>query len=203
MDTLEPTDLRSKLLAITEKLIYEAGIAATGMDRIVKVSGIARKSIYRHFPTKEALVVAALAARDDRWMAWFIAASSTGTALPARVQAMFDALGAWFARPDFRGCAFINVAGEVGDAADAVAQLARAHKLRLLHYLAEVGRQGGLPAAQADALAHALLILIDGAVTVTLLSGDRAAAPRAARMASALLAAGPVSLLAHPPESNS
>jgi AcrR family transcriptional regulator len=184
-------DTRARLLATTEQLIYASGIAATGMDRIVKESGIARKSIYRYFPTKEALVAAALTQRDARWMAWFEAASSSSKLLPVRLKAMFAALEAWFGTPDFRGCAFINAAGETGDANDVIRQVAKAHKLRLLRYLRQIAREAGIAPEPADELACQLLILIDGAITVAFMTGDCAAAARAARIALAMLPDSP------------
>ena len=187
MDTLSPSTLPDRLLAVTEQLIYASGIAATGMDRIVKESGIARKSIYRYFPTKDALVAAALTRRDERWMTWFEAASLPAASLPRRLAAMFAALESWFHTADFRGCAFINAAGEIGDANDVIRRVALAHKLRLFDYLRRVGREAGLAVAPATELAHQLLILIDGAITVALVAGDKTAAARAARMAAALL----------------
>jgi AcrR family transcriptional regulator len=190
--TTSPTiDTRARLLASTEQLIYASGIGATGMDQIVKVSGVARKSIYRYFPTKEALVAAALTQRDERWMGWFEAASPPGGTLGQRVAAMFAALENWFGTPDFRGCAFINAAGEIGDASDVIRQVAKAHKDRLFAYLRGAVREAGVADAAADELARQLLILIDGAITVALVAGDKSAAPRAARMALTLISASP------------
>jgi len=181
------TDTLARLLATTERLIYESGIAGTGIDRIVKESGVSRKTVYRYFQTKEALIAAALTQRDERWMTWFEAASLSGMPFPMRIQAMFDALGTWFNTPDFRGCAFINAAGETGDAEDAIRQVARAHKLRLLRHLRQVVNESGLAQPPADELAEQMLILIDGAITVALVTGNRAAAAQAARIAAALL----------------
>jgi AcrR family transcriptional regulator len=181
------TDTRARLLATTERLIYESGIAGTGIDRIVKESGVSRKTVYRYFQTKETLIAAALTQRDERWMTWFEAVSLSGMPLPMRIQAMFDALGTWFNTPDFRGCAFINAAGETGDAEDVIRQVAKAHKLRLLRHLRQVIKEAGLVQPPADELAEQLLILIDGAITVALVTDNRAAAAQAARIAAALL----------------
>jgi len=181
------TDTRARLLFTTELLIYESGIACTGIDRIVKESGVSRKTVYRYFQTKEALIAAALTQRDERWMAWFEAVSLSGMPLPMRIQAMFDALGTWFNTPDFRGCAFINAAGETGDAEDVIRQVAKAHKLRLLRHLRQVIKEAGLAQPPADELAEQLLILIDGAITVALVTDNRAAAAQAARIAATLL----------------
>jgi AcrR family transcriptional regulator len=73
MDEISSTETMDKLLAATERLIYAGGICATGMDAIVKSSGVARKTIYRYFRTKDELVAEALRKRDERWMRWFIA----------------------------------------------------------------------------------------------------------------------------------
>ncbi|WP_251280640.1 TetR/AcrR family transcriptional regulator, partial [Enterobacter hormaechei] len=61
------TDTQQKILATAEALIYQNGIHATGMDLLVKTSGVARKSIYRHFENKDDVAAAALKARDVRW----------------------------------------------------------------------------------------------------------------------------------------
>ncbi|MDC6129121.1 TetR/AcrR family transcriptional regulator, partial [Burkholderia gladioli] len=120
---------RLRLLEAAEELVYAGGIHATGVDAIVKRSGAARKSFYTHFESKEALVTAALARRDDRWMAWFIDGTRERGKTPrARLLAMFDVLREWFERPDFHGCAFLNAAGEIGDVHDPIRGVARYHK---------------------------------------------------------------------------
>ncbi|KAG0771192.1 hypothetical protein G6F22_016699 [Rhizopus arrhizus] len=78
------TDTAQKILATAEALIYQNGIHATGMDLLVKTSGVARKSIYRHFENKDQVAATALNARDVRWLAWFQqAAGSSPTAIAA------------------------------------------------------------------------------------------------------------------------
>ncbi|KAF0805921.1 TetR family transcriptional regulator [Alcanivorax xiamenensis] len=175
--------MRAKLLAVTERLIYTGGIHATGMDRIVRESGVARKSIYRYFPTKEALVAEALRERDERWMNWFVSACETAPPGPPRLRAIFEALADWFSQDDFNGCAFINAAGEV--AAGPVHDVARAHKRRLRDYLCSVLAECGV--TDAATAAEDLLILVDGAIISARVGGDSRAAQRAARMAHQLV----------------
>ncbi|WOA31838.1 TetR/AcrR family transcriptional regulator [Alloalcanivorax xenomutans] len=175
--------MRAKLLAVTEQLIYSGGIHATGMDRIVRESGVARKSIYRYFPTKEALVAEALRERDERWMRWLISECETAPPGPPRLQRIFDALTGWFARDDFNGCAFINAAGEV--AAGPIHDVARAHKQRLRDYLRSVLAECGV--TDVETASADLLILLDGAITCARVGGDYRAAQRAARMARQLI----------------
>jgi AcrR family transcriptional regulator len=179
------SDTRTRLLDVTERLIYQGGIGATGMDLIVKTSGVARKSIYRYFSTKEELIAAALHARDQRWMQWFIGESSKADSAEENLLSTFDALAAWFAMPDFRGCAFINAAGEIADAATPIRIVAKQHKTNLYDFLRGLTEkcQAGDPAR----LAMEFLILIDGAITVALVTGDQTAAHNAKMMAQKLL----------------
>lgn len=183
-----PDSMQEKLLRATEALIYGGGINATGMDLIVKTSGVARKSIYKHYATKEALVAAALRARDERWMQWFIAATTAAATPRARLLSIFDALRAWFASEGFRGCAFINAAGEIGDEASPIRAVARLHKERLLAHVLALVRDAGL--AQPEERARQLLVLVDGAIAVATVSGDLSIADSAERAAAALLAGG-------------
>ncbi|MGR9577931.1 TetR/AcrR family transcriptional regulator [Pandoraea sputorum] len=174
------------LLDTTERLVYAGGIHATGVDAIVKESGVVRKTLYRHYPTKEALVEAALLRRDERWMQWFVGATSKSDDPLDRLQSCFDALRTWFASDGFHGCAFLNAAGEIGDPASSIRSVSKLHKQRLLDYLSELTTASGLP--QPDALAEELLILIDGAISVALVFGGTEAADTAARVARRLLA---------------
>lgn len=188
MNTSSPdshSDTELRLLRATEQLIYQGGIHATGMDLIVKTSGVARKSLYKHYPTKEALVAAALRARDERWMQWFIDATTQGATPRACLLAMFDALREWFASDGFRGCAFINAAGEIGDADSPIREVARLHKARLLEHVQALAQAAGVP--DPSETAHQMLVLIDGAIAVAMVTGDHAITDSAQRAAAALL----------------
>lgn len=179
------TDTRQKLFAATERLIYAGGIGATGMDLIVKSSGVARKTIYRYFRTKDELVVEVLKKRDERWMRWFITESEKGGTLAGKLLATFDALEQWFFTPDFRGCAFINAAGEIGDANDPIRAVAKEHKVKLRDYLLQLTTEYG--ATNPEELAFEFLLLIEGAITVALVMNDRDAARKAQQLARKLL----------------
>jgi AcrR family transcriptional regulator len=183
--TPAPSDARQKLLKATERLIYRGGILATGMDAIVRESGVSRKTIYSHFPSKEALVAHVLQERDARWMDWFIRATSRAKSPAARLLSAFDALDEWFHSEDFNGCAFINAAGEIGDANDPIRVIAHEHKARLRDYLRGIAAE--LPATYPDRLASELLILIDGAITVAKVMGHKSAAREAQQLAQRLL----------------
>lgn len=188
MNTTTPdtaSDVQTRLLRATETLIYQGGIHATGMDAIVKASGVARKSVYKHYPTKDALVAAALQARDERWMQWFIAATTQAETPHARLLSVFDALQEWFASDGFHGCAFLNAAGEIGDAEHPIRKVSRLHKERLLSHVLSLVQAAGLP--EPEETARQWLVLIDGAIAVALVTGDLSITRSAQRAAEALL----------------
>ncbi|TVT79779.1 TetR/AcrR family transcriptional regulator [Pseudomonas sp. H3(2019)] len=185
MNEITNNDTRDIILDVTEKLIYKSGIAATGMDLLVKTAGVSRKSIYRYFANKEELTVAALQRRDVRWMNWFKNEVNKAPTSAERLLNLFTVLKDWFASEGFRGCAFINTSGETGDPQDPVRLVAKEHKQKLLDYVRELCTEHGVH--DPEALAKQLLILIDGAITVALVMGDHSAANNAQCMARKLL----------------
>jgi len=186
MNEITGNETRDIILDVTEKLIYKSGIAATGMDLLVKTAGVSRKSVYRYFANKEELVVAALKRRDERWMLWFSSEVNKAPTPLARLLNLFPVLKGWFDSEGFRGCAFINTSGETGDPQDPVRQVAKMHKQKLLDYVTGLCIEQGTE--QPELLARQLLILIDGAITLALVMGDHAAADQAQEALKTLLA---------------
>ncbi|WP_223545042.1 TetR/AcrR family transcriptional regulator [Pseudomonas sp. A-B-19] len=185
MNEITDNDTRNIILDVTEKLIYKSGIAATGMDLLVKTAGVSRKSIYRYFANKDDLVVAALQRRDQRWMRWYRGEVGQAQTPAERLLNLFTVLKSWFASEGFRGCAFINTSGETGDPQDPVRLVAKKHKQKLLDYVCELCTEYG--AEDPQMLARQMLILIDGAITVALVMGDHSAADNAQCIARKLL----------------
>ncbi|MCU1760874.1 TetR/AcrR family transcriptional regulator [Pseudomonas sp. 14P_8.1_Bac3] len=185
MNEITRNDTRDIILDVTEKLIYKSGIAATGMDLLVKTAGVSRKSIYHYFANKEELIVAALQRRDERWMRWYRDAVDQAESPAGRLLNLFTVLRTWFDSEGFRGCAFINTSGETGDPQDPVRLVARQHKQKLLDYVRGLCTEHGV--SDPETLARQLLILIDGAITVALVMGDHSAADNAQCMARKLL----------------
>ncbi|WP_031153342.1 TetR/AcrR family transcriptional regulator [Streptomyces erythrochromogenes] len=173
---MDDEEARTRLLDAAEELFYRHGIQAVGMDRIRTTSGVPLKRLYRLYPAKESLVTAYLERRDRRWTAGLREAVA-GAAEP--VPAVFDWLARWFSEPDFRGCAFLNAYGELGEAAP---EVVRVHKAELRALLAEL-----VPAGAPPTLADQLLILVEGATTVAALSPGPEPALRAREVAETLL----------------
>lgn len=195
MAAMDDDDARTRLLDAAEALFYAHGVQAVGMDRIRAESQVPLKRLYRLFPAKETLVAAYLERRDARWTASLRTHVEAVTEPRERVAAVFDWLADWFAQPDFRGCAFLNTYGELGEAApEPVLATIRQHKAALRALLGEVAA-GAADGADAADLADRLLILVEGATVVASLTpgGAHPTAPahHARALAEALLTAGP------------
>jgi AcrR family transcriptional regulator len=176
---------RERLLETAERLVYAASIHGTGVDAIVRESGTARKSFYLYFSSKEELVAEALRRRDERWMNWFEQGTLASAATPsARLSGMFDVLREWFTSGEYHGCAFLNAAGEIKSPENEIFRVSRQHKERLLEFIGRLCKESGVK--EPLALARQLLVLVDGAIAVALVSGEPTPADDAKQIAACL-----------------
>jgi len=105
-----------RILGTAYDLFARRGIRAVGVNELIASSGVSKATFYRHFPSKDALVLAVLELRDQVWTVELIVAEARrrGTTAEARLLAVFDVFGDWFQREDFEACTFINVLLEMG-----------------------------------------------------------------------------------------
>ena len=102
-------------MASADRLFYEKGVHAVGVDQVTEDAGISKASLYTHFRTKDDLVVNYLVGRSEAWQEHVAAELPRRAATSGdRVVAVFDLLGEWFDEPGYRGCPFINVEAEFG-----------------------------------------------------------------------------------------
>lgn len=180
-----PPSARERILLTAHDLFYREGIRATGIDRVIAQSGVTKVTFYRHFPSKNDLVLAFLDYRHRRWMAWFVdALQRHGGGL----HALLPTLAEWFGSEDFRGCAFINSVGELGGAQPEVVTISRRHKRDMTAAIADLLP----PSTQRDAEARAIALAVDGAIVRAQFDPAPAAALRAlSRLLEALTASAP------------
>ena len=126
------TKPRDRALAAASQLFYAHGVRAVGMDMIVERSGIAKTTIYRHFPTKDDLVAAFLRREDAEFWAQWDAVVVEAAGPRANLDALCEWVAQRVARDGYRGCPQINVAAEFADAGHPARIVARRHK-RVMH----------------------------------------------------------------------
>ncbi|MDE0572038.1 TetR/AcrR family transcriptional regulator [Demequina sp. B12] len=177
-----PTD-QDRLLDAAEKLFYERGYQAVGMDALREASGLPLKRIYALYGGKDAIAVAMLDRRDLRWRHALAAHASHDPEPAHRPLAIFDWLETWLATDGHRGCAWINAYGELGSTSPAIADAVREHKARVREYVADiVEAAGGTPET-----AHSISLLLEGAMVTAGITGDPSAARHARHAAATLL----------------
>jgi AcrR family transcriptional regulator len=171
------------VLDAADRLFYEHGIRAVGMDRVRDDSGVSLKRLYRMFPAKEQLAEAVLRRRDlafQRALADYVADLGDPR---SRILGVFDFLYEWFSEPDYRGCPFINAYGEMSSVSPSVTAAVSAQKRALSTFLAELVARAGAP----EAVAEQLFILANGAMVAAAVLESPAPAQQARRAAEILL----------------
>ena len=148
---------RERILLTAQKLFYCDGIRATGINRVIAESSVTKVTFYRHFSSKDVLILETLEYRHNQWIAWFIDAIQRHG---GSIEAITPALSEWFLDEGFRGCAFINSVGEMADALPEIVNITRRHKQEVQDIIATL-----LPPSEKQvADAQALTIAIDGAI---------------------------------------
>jgi AcrR family transcriptional regulator len=177
---------RERILDTAYDLFSRHGIRAVGVDRIIATSGVAKMSLYRHFHSKEALVLAFLQEREKRWtMEWLHAeASSRADDGAGRMLAIFDVFDEWFRQPDFEGCSFINVLLEFDELGHPIRRATTGHLATIRGLVREFAEEAGVN--DPEAVARQWHILMKGSI-VTAGEGDREAARRTQALGRLLL----------------
>src|SRR5262245_58592233 len=153
------SDARQRIVETADRLFYRDGIRAVGVDRIIAEAGVAKMTLYSHFPSKDDLILAVLEHREQTVLGFFPSAMERHARTAENpLQAFFAALKEWFESPDFRGCAFVNATVELADASHAGSEFVREHKRRFGEFLRGVVEQAVGPSAARVAPAVSLLV---------------------------------------------
>jgi AcrR family transcriptional regulator len=162
MADAKPSAARARILQTADRLFYNEGIRAVGVDRVVAEARVTRVTFYRHFPSKDDLVVAYLAGRSQREQDLVAAAR---TALPNNPREVLRVIVADLLQqaraPGFRGGAYINAAAEYPDPNHPVRRVVAAHRAWLRNLMAELLTELRHP--DPDAGADQMVMLYDGA----------------------------------------
>jgi AcrR family transcriptional regulator len=175
---------RQRLLAAADELFYNEGIHTVGIDRIIEAAGVAKGSLYYNFGGKDDLVREYLLGRHATWSADVDRAVSAAPTPEDKVLAVYDVLGILFARPDFRGCSFMNAVAEGQPGSAEV--LAAANFRAWVHELFD-GLVGNLPVKDRAVLVKQLIVLYDGAVANAQMDSTAEPAKTARNLAQLLI----------------
>ncbi|MCV7196883.1 TetR/AcrR family transcriptional regulator [Mycobacterium angelicum] len=186
IDSVTAMPARERILTAAYGLFSRRGVRAVGTDEVVERAGVARATLYRHFATKNDLVLAVLDRREELWTHGLIEEQSRqrGTTPEEQLLAIFDVLDEWFQRRDgYEGCSFINVLLELG-ADHPVGRACVTH----IDHVREIVRGRAVAAGLEDVedFAWSWHILMKGAIILAAV-GDCQAARRAQKMARVLI----------------
>ncbi len=176
---------RERILDTAYELFSRRAVRDVGVDELIEQAGVAKATLYRHFPSKDDLVIAFLEGREERWtLAWVEAEARRRATTPEeQLLAIFELFDEWFQRDDFEACSFINVLLELGPAHPA----GRASVRHLASIRTLVGRLAEEAALRDPAsFAHSWHILMKGSI-IAAAEGDAQAAQRAQSMGGRLI----------------
>lgn len=171
------TTPKAKLFETAARLFYQHGYRAVGVDTIAAEAGIGKMTLYRHYPSKDELIVAFLRQSNDDFWGYFEQSTKDAPAAREKLLAFFAALQRYVISPACYGCPFINLASEFPDADYAGHQVAREHKQAVRTRFRQLAAEAS--ARQPVALADALLLLMDGAYMAARMYGASATNPAA------------------------
>ncbi|QBD75441.1 TetR/AcrR family transcriptional regulator [Ktedonosporobacter rubrisoli] len=186
MTTTVRSSTHQRLLQTASDLFYHEGIRAIGVDTISAQSRIGKATLYRHFATKDELIVAYLAEKERLHWEWFeeILAKHEG-APKKQLEALFEASAQLVGDPDYRGCAFLNALAEFSDSEHPAHQRAINYYQTSRARLIQLSQQAG--ARDPEALADQLLLLLNGALASAPIFGSSGPNSQLKTLASQLI----------------
>ena len=170
--------MKDRILETADRLFYLQGIRAIGVDTIAAEIGISKRTLYNHFPSKDALIAAYLERR-------FVAPRPSDKPPAEQILGTFDALERRFAGKDFRGCPFVNAVAELGAEDQSVRRIAIEFKESRRVWFRDLLVRLGVK--EPEALATQLAVLVDGCIAQDLVRNDPAMARAAKEAAKVLL----------------
>lgn len=187
-------DKRQQLIHSAFDLFYRHGIHAVGINQILQTAGIAKKTLYHHFASKDELIAAVLDYRDEKFYHWLVSRLDKVKPGYDGINELFDALDDWFHNrvdelTDFHGCFFINSCAEFNDPEHPVYQQCQQHKQKINRLIERNIRALGVPEQAMDQVTASISLLKEGAIVMAHVQADLSAANKAKDMAWIILAA--------------
>ena len=178
---------RQHIIETAYALFKRAGFHATGIDRIIAEAEVAKMTMYRHFPNKDALILEVLDWRTQRFEGQLDRLSEAASTPEQKIATIFDWHRRWFDSPDFHGCLFQHALAEFADPDHPVFKAATRQKTGLKRRMRKI-LEGSVSTDQAESIAAVLVMLIEGATLLAQMGQGKAALRAARRTAASLLA---------------
>jgi AcrR family transcriptional regulator len=177
---------RQRILESAYDLFSRRGVRAVGIEEVIERAAVAKATLYRHFPSKDHLVLEFLRQRETIWTHGWVEAEARkrGATPEGRLLAIFDLFDEWFHRQDFEGCSFINVMIETADREHPIGRASAEHLENIRTVLRSLAEEAGL--RDTEEFARSFHILMKGSI-VQAAEGDVDAAKRAQQMAADLI----------------
>jgi AcrR family transcriptional regulator len=158
----ESSHARQQILETASELFYQKGIQHVGINEVIAESGVAKRTLYRWFPSKDLLIEEVMNYRAAQWIRWFeTAVSERGNTPKERLLSTFDVLREWYASPNFRGCPFINAVLEIADASHKAHQVSIDLRESIRQIIMQLATEAGIK--NPDFFSWQYLLLIGGA----------------------------------------
>jgi AcrR family transcriptional regulator len=178
---------RQHIIETAYTLFKRDGFHATGIDRIIAEAEVAKMTMYRHFPSKDGLIVEVLNWRTDRFKRQLDRLSETAMTPDEKIMAVFDWHERWFDSPDFHGCLFQHALAEFGERDHAVFEAVMRQKRDLQDRIRDILAQS-MPEGRAPHTAMTLFMLIEGATMLAQMGQGKEAIDNVRKVAADLLA---------------
>src|SRR6202162_2549133 len=155
---------RDRILESAYELFSTRGVRAVGIEEVIERAAVAKATLYRHFPSKDELVLAFLKQREVVWTHGWVEteARKRGTTPEEHLLAIFDLFDEWFHKPDFEGCSFVNVLLEYPDASHPLHRAAAAHLAEIRGFLEVLAARAEV--ADPESFARQWHILLKGSI---------------------------------------
>jgi AcrR family transcriptional regulator len=183
---------RAHLVSVALELFRQHGFHATGINKILAESGVAKNTLYRHFKSKEELILASLRQQDEDFRNWLMREVARQDNAIERLLAMFDVYEEWSRTPVFFGSIFTNACAEFSDPDSPIHAFCREHKRLVTRFIQDLAKAADVQ--DSELLAAYWILLLDGAVTSVQVSNHALSFQQAKAVAKNLIESNIASL---------
>lgn len=179
---------KEQLIETAKQLFSKHGFHAVGIDRIIKESNVAKKTLYNHFKSKEELILAVLRQHDQLFRNGFMQAVESRSDKPkGKLLAVFDVAEDWFNTNDFYGCLFVGASSEFPETDTPLRNVCKDFKRLVQEYIQSLAEQAEMK--NAAKLAAHLVLLLEGAISMAQINKTSLSAKQAKAAAAVLIEA--------------